>query len=273
MRIWAYSTDKEMSSEYASQVTVGLLLLSLMGVLAIALLATFLAFIHVRRGKTDPSSTKPRSDPKPFQPRGHYRPSIFEQSCRWAVVKTTHIAAVQSALGLHNPMPCSWEDGLAGLTSHRLFVSPPVRGWILIVGPGLPDPSVDIDRCYHFVVRLSRALGQVQFFSLNRAVDHYCWVRAEGGRARRAYAWAGETLWNEGPLTPAEVELGVQCLDYCEKPTGSDVAADLALIPNIPNVEKVIPMAGRWSFDPTSLDENMLRVALGVTGEVATTQS
>ena len=45
---------------------------------------------------------------------------------------------------------------------------------------------------------LSRKIGQVQFFSVNRAVNHHAWVQAEAGVIQRAYAWAGRTFWNQG---------------------------------------------------------------------------
>ena len=73
----------------------------------------------------------------------------------------------------------------------------------------MPDPAVDVDACFRFVVDLSRKLGQVQFFSASRILHHHAWVRVEGGRVVRAYAWAGETLWSQGLRTPAEKELGM----------------------------------------------------------------
>jgi hypothetical protein len=129
-----------------------------------------------------------------------------------------------------------------------------------VVGPGLPDPADDVDRCFHFVVKLSRALGHVQFFSCNRALNHHGWVKAESGQIRRAYAWAGETLWNQGELTQAENELEVQCLGYGEQP---DL---LSIAPTPKNSEKVNPLAARWSFDPATINEAMLRAGLGVAG-------
>ena len=48
--------------------------------------------------------------------------------------------------------------------SLRLFIAPRINGWILVFGSDLPDPSDDVDQCFHFVTGLSRKLGHVQLF-------------------------------------------------------------------------------------------------------------
>ncbi len=182
-----------MTPDYTNELAAGLLLSGLLTALAVALLACLVGLMCVRRRHARrlgvASSTVAVSTPC-------YQPSILEHTCRWMVVRSNHLASVQSALGLHNPIPCSWGEGMSRLSERRLFVSPPIKGWILVVGHGLPDPSDDIDRCFHFLAKLSRTLGEIQFFSANRPVNHHAWVRAESGQVRRAYAWAGETLWN-----------------------------------------------------------------------------
>ena len=71
--------------------------------------------------------------------------------------------------------------------------------------------------CYRFLRELSRKLGNVQFYSVNRVLNHHAWALLEDGEVYRAYAWAGETLWNEGFVTAAEKELGLVCFEYgCE---------------------------------------------------------
>jgi hypothetical protein len=98
----------------------------------------------------------------------------------WLAVKSRKPAAIQVALRLHNPRPCSRLEGLLG--EPRFFIAPPRQGWIVVIGSGLPDPAVDVDACFRFVVDLSRKLGQVQFFSASRILHHHAWVRVEGGR-------------------------------------------------------------------------------------------
>ena len=85
-------------------------------------------------------------------------------------------------------MPCSWEEGLIEARERKLFISPPVGGWILVVGSSLPDPTEDVDECYRFLTSLSRKLGHVQFFSTNRFDNHHAWALIDQGRVFRLIA-------------------------------------------------------------------------------------
>ncbi|MGI8965882.1 MAG: hypothetical protein ACR2H1_07320, partial [Limisphaerales bacterium] len=142
------------------------------------------------------------------------RQFFFAQPPVWLAIKANDPAIVQAALGLHHPTPCWWEDGLVEARQDKLFISPPISGWILVVGSGLPEPGDNIDRCYHFLVRLSRQLKQVQYFCADRILNHHAWAILDAGEVFRAYAWAGQTLWNQGLITAAEKELKILCLDY-----------------------------------------------------------
>src|SRR5215467_13300116 len=118
-----------------------------------------------------------------------FRSCLLGRPGRWLAIKSHNLRTVQSALGLHNPKPCSWLEGLAA--DEKLFIAPPVKGWILVIGSGLPDPSEDVDVCFRFLLDISRKLGQVQFFSASPILHHHAWVRADRGHVQRAYAWAG----------------------------------------------------------------------------------
>jgi hypothetical protein len=254
-----------MSSNATGQVTAGLLLFSLVSLLALTILTAFLMLIFIRRRRASDLGLAAREKAEsPYGPR--YWPTVFEQACRWVAIKSSRVAVVQSALGLNNPVPCSWGEGLARLTSHKLFISPPIRGWILVIGQGLPDPSEDVDECFHFLTKLSRATGQLQFFSVNRALNQHAWVRADGGHIRRAYAWAGETIWNQGETTRAEIEVGLKCAGYGEGAVG-DVGVGQP-DPAVSNTEKVMLLAAKWSFDPTALHQGALETRLGIAGDV-----
>jgi hypothetical protein len=115
------------------------------------------------------------------------------------------------------------------------------------MGCDLPDPADDVDDCFKFLSGLSRKLGEVQFFSRNRAVGHHGWARLENGKVVRAYAWAGETLWNQGALTEAERNLKLRCLTYTESSEVLGLAERevLAL-----NTERVVRLAAAGA-DPT----------------------
>lgn len=191
---------------------------------------------------------------------------IFNVPSRWLAVRSGNPQLVQAALGLNNPTPCSWEEGLTAAHEHKLFISPAIRGWVLVMGSNLPEPGDDVDRCFRFVMELSRKLGQVQFFSLNRAVNHHTWVQAEFGAVQRAYAWAGKTLWNQGAITRAELDLGLKCHAYGEGEERVDFGRpDPAAL----NTERLPLLASRWSLDPTSIDARVLRENQGITGQLS----
>jgi hypothetical protein len=188
--------------------------------------------------------------------------TLFSRPCCWLAVRSKNLHAVQAAFGLHNPKPCSWQEGMAG--EEKLFIAPPVKGWILVVGSRLPDPTDDVDSAFRFILALSRKFGEVQCFSANRVLQNHAWVRAENGRVVRAYSWAGKTLWKQGRRTPAEKELDVLCFDYAQ-PEGIPGFGTSELI--AANVEKVPMMAARWSLDPGRIDEDFLAENRGVAGE------
>jgi hypothetical protein len=188
-------------------------------------------------------------------------PLLIKRPTTWLAVRSRNVHAVQMALGLHNVEPCTWSEGLAG--EERLFVAPPVKGWVLIIGSGLPDPADDVDICFRFLTGLSQKLGHVQFFKANRVLGHHAWVRVEGGRVVRGYAWAGRTLWNQGKPTRAESEFGLKCFQYFESADQTFEQSEIAAT----NVEKVSSLAERWSLDPTHVDEHLFEHAYGIAGE------
>jgi hypothetical protein len=251
-----------MSSEHINQMAVGLLLMSLFSVVTIGMLLTFafIRYLHRRKVLSTKSSLEPSA--LSVAPPLSLTLPPFDNPSRWLAIRSSNPVAAQSALGLHNAKPCSWFEGLSRLTENTLFISPPIEGWLLVMGPGLPDPSEDIDECYRFILKISRELGHVQFFSVNRPVNHHAWVRVEGERVVRAYAWADETLWNQGKLSSAEADLELKCFGYGENPDAFSGNSHQA------NAEKVTFLAARWSLDPTSISERRLSSAKGIAGDL-----
>lgn len=235
-------------------------------VLGVGVLFAWLVSRQVKKRRNREHSSDPRRSASGFPVSASYRSLFFEQPSRWIAIRTRNLVAVQTALGLNNPTPCSWTEGISRVHDHKLFVSPPVNGWTIVVGPRLPDASEDVDACFRFLLRLSRELGEVQFFSLNRVVGHHAWARFERGRAIRGYAWAGETLWNQGPATWAERKLGLKCYDYFELPARPHFAEQEHMRVN---TERVTLLAAIWSVDPTSVDDSTLTDALGIAGDLS----
>jgi hypothetical protein len=234
-------------------------------VLSTGLLAAFFVVRWCRNRQLPvPTSTDgPRKDHHAPAGSSGRHPILKRPDC-WLAIKNRNLMAVQSALGLHNPKPCTWSEGLSGSSDQKLFISPPVSGWILVIGPALPDPSDDVDICHRFLMDLSRKVGHVQFFNASGILNHHAWIQIETGRVHRAYAWAGRTLWNEGKVTQAEKDLGLKCFDYAETVESNAFGLPESIASNL---ERVHLLASRWSLDPDEIDERYIDREWGIVGE------
>ena len=236
----------------------------------VVVMAGLMVFLVIQRqhrkslpGSVQPDAVEDRLLCLPSPQPPHF---AARRATTWLAIKSGSVQAVQSALPLHNPKPCSWAEGLSGDHEQSLFVSPPVAGWILVIGPALPDPAEDVDVCYRFLADLSRKLGHIQFFHVHNILNHHAWARINAGRVIRAYAWAGKTLWNQGPPTPAEHSLHMRCYDYGESAEPSLVAS-AEMIPA--NADKVHLLAARWSLDPDEPGLRGVGPERGIIGEAS----
>ena len=197
-----------------------------------------------------------------FTHRRQFHPCFAARPPMWLAIRSQNPLEVQAALALNDPTPCSWVECMDG--EHTLFITPPVNGWLFVVGAGLPTPADDVDACFHFLTALSRKLGHVQFFQADPVLLHHAWARVESGRVVRAYAWADGTLWNQGLKTAAEIELRLKCLTY-----GADFTPNFFGAPDLPamNVEKVPLLAARWSLDPATVGGRILTQVHGIAGK------
>jgi hypothetical protein len=190
-------------------------------------------------------------------------PVLYENPACWLAIKSNDPDEVRAALELHDPLPCSWAEGIERAAEHRVFVTPPVDGWVLVFGAGLPEPTDDVDEFFRFITTLSRRIGLVLYFSSRRVVGQHAWVKTLNGQIVRAYAWAGETLWNQGELTQAERDLRLRCQPYGATESRPAPMNEVARF----NCERVAALAARWSIDPKTIDTRMLRRQTGIAGE------
>lgn len=242
---------------------IAALLLLVLGVaLGVGVTCLLMVLHFMRKGRL---VARPVALKRELLPRQPHRPApVYSHPNRWLAVRSGNPQLVQAALALNNPTPCSWEEGLSAAHEHKLFISPAIRGWVFVMGGNLPEPGDDVDKCFRFVMDLSRKLGHVQFFSVNRAVNHHAWVQAELGTVIRAYAWGGKTLWNQGTMTRAEADLSLKCFAYGDGEERVDFGRpDPAAV----NTERLPLLAARWSIDPTSIDARMLKESQGIAGK------
>jgi hypothetical protein len=190
-------------------------------------------------------------------------PVLLENPRAWLAVKSEDLRAIAGALNLHHVGPCSWADA-PQRAEDRVFISPPVDGWVLVFGASLPAPEDDVDRFYRFLMDLSRETGLVVYFSADPIFHHHAWVKALNGRVVRAYAWADEVLWNQGDLTQAERDLHVFCLPY--HPANGAPSPRVREQARL-NCERVPAIAARWSVEPRAIDATAAGHRPGIVGE------
>ncbi len=197
---------------------------------------------------------------KIFAPKSFFagETTLLQRPVCWIAIRAVSPEAVKSALGLSRAQPCSWAEGLSG--SREFFISPRLNGWVIVTGIGLPHPGDDVDATFLFLTALSRKLGHVQFFHADRFLQHHAWARLDDGCVTRAFAWVGETVWNQGSPTQPELQTGLKLPDYGEEITEAEVRKNLQRLPQL---------AARWSLDPAEVKLKSPRESIGIAGESA----
>lgn len=176
------------------------------------------------------------------------RPRSFGPRTVWLAFKGTTTQAVAKALDLREVAPLGWTGGLVGAYAGRVFVTPPVDGWVLATSTRFPDAGGGpaTDRATPLMARLSHQFDEVQYFSTHEDIGWNAWARYVNGAVVRKYAYLGAQgiiLWNEGNPTPEERALN---LDFNAKAVGDGA---------VPEEGNVFALAAKWSLDPSKLGE------------------
>jgi hypothetical protein len=237
----------------------------------------------------------PSFDQTPDAPKG------FGFKVSWFAIKASDPAPVIDALELGEATPANWSSGLAAVYGDDpwVFASPPVSGWVLVVGSSLPYPTDethhDIGRRFDVLFsRLMHRFDDVHFFGSHRVVDFVAWARAVKGKSTRAFAWCGSegaVLANAGEQTPEEAKLGFVNLSGLspsdatdkifaieeEQGTEEDKFVANGLSPREARAKvrqngrggfhsetDVVELAALWSIDPTRLDDQDRPLSLGL---------
>jgi hypothetical protein len=186
----------------------------------------------------------------------------FNAPARWLAIRADSADPVREALGLEYARPCVWSAALHTPFEPRLFIAPPVNGWVLVMGCDVPDPQADVDEFFLFLSRLSARLGTVRFFQRNPRVEHHGWAALKDGQVERAYVWCGAVLWNQGGMTREEQRLGMVCLPYGAALDDLDAAGVEVLGEN---TDRVLRLADRWSLNPLTVRAGAL-AGTGIAG-------
>lgn len=211
------------------------------------------------------------------------KPEAFGYKVNWFAVRTTDSLSVLNALGVRAGVPANWETGMAAAyggsyspnKKRWLFVSPPVKGWVFIVGSSLPYPVMHTPDRHNGIgqkfdnvfSRLSSHFSEVQFFGSYRVVGFVAWARAQNGRTLRVFAFGdGDVYANVGDQTLEEASLGFPNLnglstrDATERLFGLEKA--------LPDEADVLKLAALWSLDPGQFPGDDAQPGLGVAIEL-----
>jgi hypothetical protein len=154
---------------------------------------------------------------------------------------------VVRSLRLRTVLPANWSSALAQVTSEGVFVTPPVQGWVLVVGRDLAVTTQDPNELVTLLPGLSEEYGKALWFSTDEDRDVHGWAIAERGELLRGYAYIeehGHTFWH-GDITDEERELG------CFLDDPRDQSDDE--IKWWPDRRTVLALAKAWSLDPSTL--------------------
>jgi hypothetical protein len=155
---------------------------------------------------------------------------------------------VIDTLHLREPRPSSWADGVAWAYNGGVFVTPPLRGYVLCVSFSLDFPSGPFPgESTPVLERLAQRFDDVQYFFSYRVVERHAWARFKGGKRVRAFAISDfQKYWDIGPRTEAESGIDLTC----------------------PSEDDVMKIAGQWSLNPTELETMGLEVTQGIRGSL-----
>lgn len=187
------------------------------------------------------------------------RPHAFGYHMAWLAIRTRDTARVLAELRLQGYERANWRTGLGTVYSaehgpSRLFVAPPVNGWTLVVGLGLPHPlgKEFVDKALPLLMQLGSQFIEVQYFLAHPPIDYFAWARIIDGKVVRAYAVGGDgVLWSRGKPTREERSLGQKLYEIRGLRKSRSASAGKAIV--YPTEAHVMALAGRWSLDPTRL--------------------
>ncbi len=185
------------------------------------------------------------------------QPLPFGPKMAWLAVPGYQPSEVIAALRLGQVEPANWTKGLteAYADNNRVFVSPTLSGWVLVIGKTLWQKA-DMNRSaenIQWLKDVGRMFGNACFFSTMRGLGNHGWVGIRGGSIARAYGYSGELqelIWLVGE--PTEEEIAVN-------PAFATEAEERRLPgfrPVIPDEKMVLAMAAAWSVDVTFAGRN-----------------
>jgi len=189
-------------------------------------------------------------------------PISFGDHMSWFAVRARTPQDIADVLGVGHGEPANWRTGLACVhdqahADRYVFISPPLHGWVFVVGPAIPMPpptNAFQDRFSDVLSGLGREFQDVQYFATFSHIDYLAWVRYRNGHCVRAFAAseAGQIV-NSGEMDRFEKKLSLKHFDVrgLDGRYG-DVGGQLLMVPK---PAQVFSLAENWSLDPRRIDK------------------
>lgn len=198
--------------------------------------------------------------------RDSTQPINFGHKSIWAAVKTEDTEQLLSILNLKKMEKTDWVEGTIKAYNGYVFVLPPIRGWTLISGWGLPAPDHEqgVERTKKFLNHLSQNFEEAQLFCAIRTVDGAIWMRSINGKTERFYSIGDSNAFIEG--IPTEIEKQWDLLSQEDLKNGDDEIYEKKVRPD---VDHVLEVAENWSINPMKLEEEKNVGTFGYTGRLS----
>lgn len=174
-------------------------------------------------------------------------PQPFGYKTGWYAIQCDSVEKVIQSLGLNCISECNWQSGISAvynrnhILQNNIFVSPCLDGFVLVIGiTHEPDRAT--------LLNLGKLFEAFQYFATHRVSEYHQWVKIIKGRLIRAYCYVGErgeVLWDEGDITPEEIDLG---FDSFVNAANQDGDWDSL---SFPDEESVLQIAAAWGIDVT----------------------
>ncbi|SEO38094.1 hypothetical protein [Paenibacillus sp. OV219] len=184
-------------------------------------------------------------------------PVPFGYKIQWLAIQTDSVEKVIEQLSVTGLQRSNWANGIESAYEDYIFITPPVKGGVLVIGNAMPSAGgVDhVNEIKPVIERLSKVFDEVHYYGSHRVVNYYVWAKASNGRITRAFGSEGDVFWEEGTATAEERALGFRF---------GDVEAEDAWLPS---EEDVLAIAKRWSIDP-QMKYSDLEPGVGYIGKV-----
>lgn len=185
-------------------------------------------------------------------------PVSFGYKMTWLAIPTENTKQVVEALKLTNTKKCNWQSGIetAYSSENMVFVTPPVAGWTFVVGYGVGGLDSKDNQLMQLIQMLAKVFPDFYYFGTHRVVDYHSWIKVKDGKIIRAYAYlgeSGETILNQGELTPEEIELNFKFFDEKAKEAENDAYFEREDL-RWADEEDVINISKKWSRSTMDLE-------------------